>query len=71
MPTQELLTSKQIETAKLEDVTVIRDILTERREPLTLENARFVLVIGLKNRPDAWTITLAELPELWAEQVTT
>jgi hypothetical protein len=50
---------------------VIRDILTERREPLTLENARFVLVIGLKNRPDAWTITLAELPELWAEQVTT
>lgn len=32
---------------------------------LTLDNAAAVLAVGLRNRPDAWTITAEELPGLW------
>ena len=52
------------------DIAFIREILVERGDELSLENARFVLAIGLRNRPDAWTLTLEELPKLWAETVT-
>lgn len=48
-----------------EDLDAIRDILTERGDPLTLDNAVAVLAVGLRNRPDAWTITPEELPGLW------
>lgn len=64
-----------------EDLEVIRDILIERETKraaeagtppnfgaaLSLDNARAVLAVGLRNRPDAWTITAEELPALWAE----
>jgi len=58
-----------VEVAKQNDLDVIREVLSERKEPLTLANARFVLAIGLKNKPAAWTITPEELPALWAELV--
>ena len=45
MNTEEL-TQIQIEEATQEDIQVIRDILSERGDPLTLANARFVLAIG-------------------------
>jgi hypothetical protein len=61
------LTPLEIETAKQEDIGVIRDVLCERGDSLTLENARFVLCVGLLNRPEAWTIGLEELPELWID----
>ena len=41
--------------------------LAERGEEISLQNAAFVLSIGLRSRPDAWTITAEELPALWAE----
>lgn len=56
----------EIEAAKIEDAAVIRDVLTERGEPLTLANAAFVLAIGLRNMPTAWTIAPEELAEFWA-----
>lgn len=61
-----VMTPEEIKAAKLEDAGVIRDILAERKEPLTLENARFVLAIGLRNRPDAWTLCPEDLPRIWA-----
>lgn len=67
------LTQIQIQEAIREDIQTIIDILTERGDPLTLANARFVLAIGLRNRPDAWTVTDASLCQLWpapAEGVT-
>jgi hypothetical protein len=55
------------------DIQAIREVLEGMNPPapLTLENAQAVLRKGLAGAPDAWVITLAELPELWAEQVTT
>lgn len=58
-----------IEVAKQKDLEVIMEVLTERGDPLTLDNARFVLAIGLKNKPAAWTVTPEELPALWAELI--
>ena len=56
----------EIKAAKIEDAAVIRDVLTERGEPLTLAGAAFVLAIGLRNMPAAWTIAPDELAEFWA-----
>ena len=56
----------EIKAAKTEDAAVIRDVLTERGEPLALANAAFVLAIGLRNMPGAWTIAPDELAEFWA-----
>lgn len=55
--------------AKQVDLAVILEVLIERGDALTLENASFVLAIGLRNKPAAWTITAEELAEMWAEQV--
>jgi len=55
----------EIKAAKIEDVAVIRDVLTERGEPLALANAAFVLAVGLRNMPAAWTIAPEELAEYW------
>lgn len=55
--------------AQQEDLAVILEVLMERGDPLTLENASFVLAVGLRNKPAAWTITPAELVEMWAELV--
>lgn len=57
--------------ARQEDLAVILEVLMERGDPLTLDNARFVLEVGLRNKPAAWTITPAELAEMWAQQVET
>lgn len=56
-----------VDVAKQNDLEVIQEVLMERGEPLTLDNARFVLAIGLKNKPAAWTITPEELPDLWTK----
>lgn len=58
-----------VEVAKQKDIEVIREVLIERGDALTLDNARFVLAIGLRNKPLAWTVTAEELPALWAELV--
>lgn len=69
--------------ARREDLEAIRDILIEREtkraaeagsppnfgHALSLDNARAVLAVGLRNRPDAWTVTPEELPDAWAELV--
>jgi len=65
MQPQILTTDDAVYLARLEDVAVIRDILTERKEPLTLKNALFVLAVGLRNRPDAWTLGPYDLPAYW------
>lgn len=76
-------TQLQIGPARRKDLEVIQDILIEREmkraaeartapdfsAALTLDNARAVLAIGLRNKPAAWTITPEELVEMWAEQV--
>lgn len=59
------MTPEQIAQAKMEDAQVIRDVLTQRREPLTLENALLVYSVGKRNRPEAWLLTAEELPEYW------
>lgn len=59
------MTPEQIAQAKMEDVEVIRDVLTQRREPLTVENALFVYTVGKRNRPEAWLLTADELPAYW------
>jgi hypothetical protein len=53
------------------DIQAIREMLEQSQQPLTLDNARQALAKGLARKPEGWVITLAELPELWAEQVTT
>ena len=66
MISEQITLQPQLTTAaKLEDLAVIRDILIERGDLLTLDNARFVLLVGLTNMPDAWTITPDELAEMW------
>ena len=62
----EPMTPPEIKAAKIEDVVVIRDVLIERGESLALANAAFVLAIGLRNMPGAWTIAPEELAEFWA-----
>ena len=61
-----VLMPPEIKAAKIEDVVIIRDVLTERGEPLALANAAFVLAIGIRNMPGAWTIAPEELAEFWA-----
>lgn len=72
-----------VDVAKQNDLEVIQEVLMEREvaraakektppdfaAALTLDNARFVLAIGLRNKPLAWTITPEELPALWAELI--
>ena len=60
-----------LKLAKMDDVSVIYDILEERNrkhgEEISLINAAFVLAVGLENKPAGWTIAMEELPALWAE----
>lgn len=73
MITEQVTLDIQLTTghAQQEDLAVILEVLIERGDPLTLDNARFVLEIGLRNKPAAWTITPVELAQMWAEQVET
>lgn len=56
-------------TTKAEEVMWIADLLRKARRPLTLENAQITLGLGLDNAPEAWKLTMAELPALWAALV--
>lgn len=57
--------------AKIDDLRVIMDVLQERSrthaEPINLTNARLVLFVGLRNKPQAWTVSFDEFSALWAE----
>lgn len=66
-----------LKLAKMDDIKALREALDDAdrqavklglgRVEMTLQNAQLLLGKGLKRKPEAWTITMAELPELWAE----
>lgn len=66
-----------LKLAKMDDIKALREAIEDQdkqaiklglgRVEMTLQNAQLLLGKGLKRKPEAWTITMAELPELWAE----
>lgn len=52
-----------------QDIKTIVERLGQINKPLTLDNATDVLTQCLSRSPDAWAITLADLPALWVELV--
>lgn len=49
---------------KVEEVDFLIGLLKEMGHPITLANVTELLEIGLKNAPDQWQLTVADLPGL-------
>jgi hypothetical protein len=54
-------------TTPEDEIILIAITLESKGRPLTLENAHEILAQGLKNAPEAWKITMDDLPTLWAK----